>query len=156
MRNPFASNVRRPWLLLCATLLLTYALAPLRRPGEFDPNSVSTLLEIFMFFLSFPLGLVALVFSQEYGAGFISRTQFWALTLSLGYFQWFHLFPVFLRRNHPPALTLNLAAERAAAPAGPAASAAGPPPKPLPDAPPVPQFNERGRTPLERVFDEEA
>jgi hypothetical protein len=165
MRNPFQSNVRRPWLLLSATLLLAYSLAPYKPSGGFDFNAVATFLEILMFLISFPLSLVALLASDEFGGGPITRSQFWALALALGYFQWFHLAPFFLRRRSAPALTLNLAADptvasavRVAPPHTREPAPYSPPSAALTaaDAPPVPQFNERGRTPLERVFEDEA
>jgi hypothetical protein len=153
MRNPFQSNVRRPWLLLSATLLLAYALTPFKPTGELDVNAVATLLEIIMFLLSFPLSILAVVASQEFGAGLVTRTQYWALALALGYFQWFHLAPLLLRRRRVPAVTLNLADASPVAPAAPAAR----PPAALTaaDDPPVQQFNERGRTPLERIIEED-
>ena len=75
--------------------------------------------------------------------------------MGLGYAQWFHLFPALLRRRSERATTLNLAAGEGVAPHAPTplglASAAA---KPLDEAqrPPVPQFNERGLTPLERIL----
>lgn len=157
MENPFQSNLRRPWLLLCATLLLCYVLAPSAPDGALDLDAVGTWVEILMFIFSFPLSLTALLGFHELDLGLTSRLQFWALALALGYFQWFHLVPIFLPRKTAPIVTLNLAAGGGVAPADSAPTPARLAPASLSEtgAPPVPQFNERGRTPLERVLDDE-
>ena len=78
-----------------------------------------------------------------------------ALGMGVGYLQWFHLFPALLRRAaEPPApTTLNLSAAHGVAPRAPLGLGATRP-LALPESarPPVPQFNDRGQTPLERVF----
>jgi len=153
MQNPFQPNLRRPWLLLCTTLLVTYSVMPVRHETLFYFNAPSSVLEALMFLLSFPLG-DALMFLFHSGThGIMERFVFWALAMGIGYAQWFHLFPILIRRARPNVTTLNLAA---------AASVASANKRPLGldatqsalDAgrPPVPQFNERGMTPLERIL----
>jgi hypothetical protein len=111
-----------------------------------------------MFLLSFPLGTAAGFLLHSPDMGVKGRFVFWALAMALGYAQWFHLFPALLRRGGQqqlrPSTTLNLrpaGSVASHAPLGLGAAALKPPPL---DAarPPVPQFNERGLTPLERVF----
>jgi hypothetical protein len=76
--------------------------------------------------------------------------------MGVGYAQWFHLFPALLRRAPPRTTTLNLSACAGVAPHAPLGLNATQPLKRLDSArPPVPQFNDRGMTPLERVFRDE-
>jgi hypothetical protein len=111
-----------------------------------------------MFLLSMPLGTAVMFLFHADDYGVTGRFAFWAAAMGLGYLQWFHLLPALLRRLpvHSPT-TLNLSA--AVGVAQPAAHvSAATRPLGLPDAaarPPVPQFNDRGRTPLERVFRDE-
>jgi hypothetical protein len=76
--------------------------------------------------------------------------------MGVGYAQWFHLLPALLRRAPSHTTTLNLSACAGVAPHTPLGMKATRP-LTLPDTahPPVPQFNDRGMTPLERVFREE-
>jgi hypothetical protein len=156
MENPFQPNLRKPWLLLCITVLVTYSISPDGHATLFYKDGTSSFLEALMFLLSFPLGdsLMFLFHSESYGV--TERFVFWSLAMGLGYFQWFHLFPALLRRKRPPEVTtLNLAAGGSVAfacktPLGLEATET----RPALDAerPPIPQFNDRGLTPLERVF----
>ena len=156
MQNPFQPNLRRLWILLCTSLLLTYTIMPGARETLFFHYAPSAFLEALMFLLSFPLGdAVAFLFhSPRFGA--LERLAFWAVAMGLGYAQWFHLFPALLRRaQQRRSTTLNLAggesvATNTRAPLGLASAET----KPLNEAqrPPVPQFNERGLTPLERIL----
>src|SRR5437763_3909979 len=147
MQNPFQPNLRRPWLLLCTTLLVTYSVMPARHETLFYFNAPSSVLEALMFLLSFPLGdaFMFLFHSPEHAV--MERFVFWALALGIGYAQWFHLFPALLRRRQSRATTLNLSAPLGVAPTsenplGLGASAARPT---LADArPPVTQFDDRG------------
>ena len=110
-----------------------------------------------MSLLSFPLGTaVAFVFHSG-DFGIFGRLAFWAAAMGLGYAQWFHLLPALRRwearrRIH----TLNLSACAGVVPR-PAFDSRATQPLGLPDAarPPVPQFNERGQTPLERILRDE-
>jgi len=114
-----------------------------------------------MFLLSFPLGTAAGFLLHSPDLGVKGRFLFWALAMGLGYAQWFYLFPALLRRagrqTRPPT-TLNLSPAAGVAstrPLGLGATAAAQPPALDAARPPVPQFNERGLTPLERVFRDE-
>ena len=86
----------------------------------------------------------------------------WMLALAVGYAQWFHIFPALLGRKNKSVTTLNLAAVGNVAFEGDPAPQTDPATyetKPLsaPNEPPVPQFNDRGLTPLERILrDDEA
>ncbi len=154
MQNPFQDNLRKPWLLLCTTLLLVYSIMPGAYRTLFFDAAPSSVLEAAMALLSFPLGTaVAFVFhSSDFGLS--GRFAFWAAAMGLGYAQWFHLLPALKRRDERRGLnTLNLSGGESVAPASPLGlHVAGP--RPALDAarPPVPQFNDRGQTPLERVF----
>jgi hypothetical protein len=157
MQNPFQPNLRKPWLLLCTTLLLVYSIMPGAHRTLFFDAAPSSVLEAAMALLSFPLGTaVAFVFhSSDFGV--FGRFAFWAAAMGLGYAQWFHLLPALKRRERSRRLnTLNPSAGPSVAPASPlglrAARAAG-----ALDAarPPVPQFNDHGRTPLERILRDE-
>lgn len=160
MTNPFQPNLRKPWLLLCISTALTYAVVPVRSDSLFDPNAISFWLETIMFGLAFPLGdLLALAFYTGDG-GIIERFLLWSMALAVGYAQWFHIFPALLRGKTPRVTTLNLAAVgNVALESGPAAQTgpASRETKPLaaPTEPPVPQFNDRGLTPLERILRDE-
>lgn len=160
MPNPFQPNLRKPWLLLCVSTALTYAVVPVRGDALFDPDSISSWLEAVMFLLAFPLGdLLALAFYSGEG-GVIERFLLWSLAMAVGYAQWFHVFPALLGRKTRRVTTLNLAPlGNVAFGGGPAAQTvrAAPETKPsaAPSEPPVPQFNDRGLTPLERILRDE-
>jgi hypothetical protein len=158
MQNPFQPNLRKPWLLLCTTLLVVYTIMPGEHVTLFFYYAPSAFLEALMFLLAFPLGDAAafLAHSPQYGP--LERFVFWAVAMGLGYAQWFHIFPALLRRRSERATTLNLAgvesvASHTSTPLGLASVET----KPLNEAtrPPVPQFNECGLTPLERIFRDE-
>jgi hypothetical protein len=110
-----------------------------------------------MALLSFPLGTaVAFVFhSSDFGV--FGRFAFWAAAMGLGYAQWFHLLPALKRREKGHRTdTLSLAAGPGVVRDSPLGLSA-PARFPALDAarPPVPQFNDRGRTPLERILRDE-
>jgi hypothetical protein len=157
MQNPFQDNLRKPWLLLCTTLLVVYSIVPGEGETLFFSGASGSFLEAVMFLLSFPLGTAAAFTFHSSGYGVFGRFAFWALAMGVGYAQWFHLFPALLRRvpSRRPT-TLNLSAAAVVAPRAPLVTGATRP-LALPEAarPPVPQFNERGMTPLERVFRDE-
>ena len=155
MQNPFQDNLRKLWLLLCTSLLLVYSIVPGETGTLFFDGAAGSFLEVLMFLLSFPLGTAAFLFHSP-DLGVTGRFAFWAAAMGLSYAQWFHLLPALLRRlpARPAAsVTLNLSPAASVAPR-PAFSAAETRPLRRLDAarPPVPQFNERGQTPLERVF----
>ena len=158
MQNPFQENLRKPWLLLCTTLLVVYSIMPVERETLFFSGAPSSVIEALMFLLSFPLGTSVMFLFHADDFGVFGRFAFWALAMGLGYAQWFHLFPALLRRA--PArgpTTLNLNTHAGVVPR-PALGSAVTQPLALPDAaapPPIPQFNDRGMTPLERVFRDE-
>ena len=152
MQSHFQSRLRRPWLLACAGLLLCYALAPVNYDGELDLYALANFADCVAVFVSFPLGLIVALGLGQIDFGLTHRSQLWALCLVFGYVQWFHFVPLLCRRAPTPAVSLNLAGDERVA------AAAAPPVDPLPaqpaaESPPMPQFNEHGRTPLERVFD---
>ena len=154
MENPFQPNLRKPWLLLCTTLLLVYSIMPGEHRTLFFDAAPSSVLEAAMALLSFPLGTaVAFVFHSS-GLGVTGRLAFWAAAMGLGYAQWFHLFPALRRWEARRRMnTLNPSGAESVAPASPLGlGAARPQPSLDPARPPVPQFNERGQTPLERAF----
>ena len=162
MQNPFQDNLRKPWALLCTTLLVIYSIMPGAHETLFFNGAPSAPLEALMFLLSFPLGTAAGVLFHSPDMGVKGRFVFWALAMGLGYAQWFHLFPALLRRGGQqqtrPSTTLNLRPAGSVAsrtPLGLGATAAAQPPTLDAARPPVPQFNERGLTPLERVFRDE-
>jgi hypothetical protein len=156
MQNPFQPNLRKLWLLLCTTLLVVYTIMPGHYETLFFHYAPSAFLETLMFLLAFPLGdaVAFLAHSPRYGS--LERFAFWAVAMGLGYAQWFHLFPALLRRaQQRRTTTLNLASGESVAlhtrsPLGLSSAET----RPLGEAqrPPVPQFNERGLTPLERIL----
>jgi hypothetical protein len=154
MQNPFQPNLRKPWLLLCATLLLVYSIMPGEHRTLFFDAAPSSVVEAVMALLSFPLGTaVAFVFhSPDFGV--FGRFAFWAAAMGLGYAQWFHLLPALRRREERRRMnTLNHPAGPSVAPASPLGLGAAPSSPSLDAArPPVPQFNDRGQTPLERIL----
>ena len=160
MQNPFQDNLRKPWALLCTTLLVVYSIMPGEHETLFFSAAPSAPLEALMFLLSFPLGTAAGFLFHSPDMGMRGRFVFWALAMGLGYAQWFHLFPALLRgrlQRPRPLTTLNLRPAGGVAPRAPLGLGATPVQPPALDAarPPVPQFNERGLTPLERVFRDE-
>src|SRR5213082_2933992 len=110
MQNPFQPNLRKPWLLLCTTALVTYSIMPARHETLFYFNAPSSLLEALMFLLSFPLGDALMFFFHSATHAVTQRFVFWSLAMGLGYAQWFHIFPALLRRARTNVTTLNLAA----------------------------------------------
>jgi len=156
MQNPFQDNLRKPWLLLCTTLLVVYSIMPHEHETLFFSGAPSSLIEALMFLLSFPLGTAATTLFHSADYGVTGRFVFWAAAMGLGYAQWFHLFPALLRRVPSRPDTLNLKAGSGVASGSPLGLGATRPHGLLdPARPPVPQFNERGQTPLERVLREE-
>ena len=157
MTNPFQPNLRKPWLLLCLTTVVTYAIVPVRHDSLFDLNAFSFWLEAVMFLLAFPLGdLFGLLFyggEGSIGERFVS----WTLALAIGYVQWFHILPALLKRKKARLNTLNLATGGNVA-FDPAPDDHTDPARPEApriaerEGPPVPQFNHQGMTPLERVL----
>jgi hypothetical protein len=110
-----------------------------------------------MSLLSFPLGTAVLFLFHSDDLGVFGRFAFWAAAMGLGYAQWFHLLPALKRWEERRRInTLNPGEGLSVAPASPLGLRATQPPTLL-DAgrPPVPQFNERGRTPLERILRDE-
>jgi hypothetical protein len=157
MQNPFQPNLRKPWLLLCTTLLLVYFIMPGEHRTLFFNAAPSSVLEAVMGLLSFPLGTAVLFLFHSDDLGVTGRFVFWAAAMGLGYAQWFHIFPALSRWDERRGLNaLNLSAGSKVAPASPLGLNATPAPPAL-DAPrpPVPQFNDRGQTPLERIFRDE-
>lgn len=157
MQNPFQPNLRKPWLLLCTTLLLVYSIMPGEHRTLFFDAAPSSVLEAVMALLSFPLGTaVAFLFHSD-DFGVTGRFAFWAAAMGLGYAQWFHLLPALKRREGRRRITtLNISAAESVAPASPPGLNVAATPHALDAArPPVPQFNDRGQTPLERVFRDE-
>jgi hypothetical protein len=158
MQNPFQPNLRKPWLLLCTTALVTYSIMPARHETIFYLNAPSSVLEALMFLLSFPLGDAVMFLFHSAEHAVMERFLFWALAMGIGYAQWFHLFPALLRRRQSKVTTLNLNAPPGVAPApgSPLGLGATQARSSLADARlPVTQFDERGLTPLERVFRDE-
>jgi len=158
MQNPFQPNLRKPWLLLCTTLLVLYTITPGEHVTLFFAYAPSALLEALMFLLAFPLGDAAAFLFHSPSHNAVQRLVFWAFAMGLGYAQWFHIFPALLRRKSERAVTLNLAGgESVALPRRTTLGLSPAETKPLSDPrrPPVPQFNERGLTPLERIFRDE-
>jgi hypothetical protein len=156
MRDYFQSVMRGPRpILSAAVLLLCYAITPFTYDGGLDFDALPRLADLFAILISFPLGLLAAIGLDQLSQGFIHRSQFWALCLACGYFQWFHLIPLVCRRWSARTTILNLAGAEQVARADPEARPADPQPSQLAaaHAQPMPQFNEFGRTPLERVFD---
>jgi hypothetical protein len=154
MQNPFQPNLRKPWLLLCTTLLVVYSIMPGEHRTLFFDAAPSALLEAVMALLSFPLGTaVAFVFhSNDFGV--FGRFAFWAGAMGLGYAQWFHILPALKRWDANRRInTLNLSPDPSVAPTSPLGLNVATPRSALDAArSPVPQFNDHGQTPLERVF----
>src|ERR1044072_8416829 len=117
MQNPFQPNLRKPWLLLCTTLLLLYSIMPGEHRTLFFNAAPSSVLEAVMALLSFPLGTaVAFVFHSP-DLGPTGRVAFWAAAMGLGYAQWFHLLPALKRRELRRRInTLNLSGVEIVAP----------------------------------------
>jgi hypothetical protein len=158
MKNPFQPNLRKPWLLLCTTLLVVYTIMPGEHATLFYFYAPSAPIEALMFLLSFPLGDAAAFLAHSPWHGPVQRFAFWAVAMGLGYAQWFHVFPALLRRRSEHAITLNLAGVESVAPhTRTPLGLASAETKPLDEATrsPIPQFNERGLTPLERIFRDE-
>lgn len=156
MQNPFQANLRKPWLLLCTTLLVVYSIMPVEHETLFFNSAPSAVLEALMFLLSFPVGTAAAFLFHSADLGVTGRFVFWAAAMGLGYAQWFHLFPALLRRARSHPNTLNLSNGSGVAPRSTLGLGVTQPLRALDAArPPVPQFNERGMTPLERVFRDE-
>jgi hypothetical protein len=157
MQNPFQPNLRKPWLLLCTTLLVVYSIMPGEHRTLFFDAASGSVLEAVMALLSFPLGTaVAFVFHSS-DLGVFGRFAFWAAAMGLGYAQWFHLLPALKRWEARRRLhTLNPGAGPSVAPASLLGlEATRPLPPPGAARAPVPQFDGRGRTPLERVLGDE-
>jgi hypothetical protein len=154
MRNPFQPNLRKPWLLLCTTLLVVYTIMPGEHATLFYYEAPSAFLEALMFILAFPLGALTFLNHSPWFTT-TERFIFWAIAMGLGYAQWFHIFPAMVGRGNERATTLNLSGgESVALPARTPLGLSPAETKPLTEAQrqPAPHFNERGLTPLERIL----
>jgi hypothetical protein len=157
MQNPFQPNLRKPWLLLCTTLLLVYSIMPGGHRTLFFDAAPDSALEAAMALLSFPLGTAFAFLFHAPDFGVTGRFAFWAAAMGLGYAQWFHILPALKRRDERRHVnTQNLDAGPSVAPASTLGLGVTPV-RPALDAarPPVPQFNDRGQTPLERILRDE-
>ena len=157
MQNPFQPNLRKPWLLLCTTLLVVYTIMPGEHRTLFFNAASGSFLEAVMALLSFPLGTAAAFLFHSPDLGVTGRFAFWAAAMGLGYAQWFHILPALKRRDERRRVnTQNPGAGPSVAPASPLGLSLTPG-RPALDAarPPVPQFNDRGQTPLERILGDE-
>jgi hypothetical protein len=157
MQNPFQANLRKPWLMLCTTLLVVYSIAPGEYETLFFSKASGSFIEAMMFLLSFPLGTAAAFLFHSADFGVTGRFAFWAAAMGIGYAQWFHLFPALLRRRQSSHyITQNLPAGESVASRSTLGLLGAEPLHALdPARPPVPQFNERGMTPLERILRDE-
>jgi hypothetical protein len=158
-------DLRSRWLLLATSALVIYCIVPVRRGAGFDLNEVSTWLEALMFVLSFPAGSAFTLAADALtgNCADCSIAQLFllrAVALTLGYLQWFHLAPAIFGGGDKAArvVALNLSSPHTVG--GQTAQAA----RDLYDAgaadahdagQPVRPFDERGRTPVERVLEEE-
>jgi len=160
MQNSFRFDVKTRWLLLATSTLVIYTVVPVRRDALFDLNAISTWLQFLLFLLTFPLGSFFVLLVHAFAGGFgdfgiVEQFQMWVVAVALGFLQWFFLIPAMLGRQSSAVTTLNLSAG-----AGVPAVISAPAPGGLPvsdadvatDAPPIPQFDERGRTPFERIL----
>jgi hypothetical protein len=156
MQNPFQPNLRKPWLLLCTTLLVVYTIMPGEHVTLFFYYAPSAFLEALMFLLAFPLGDAVAFLAHSPQLGPMERFLFWAVAMGLGYAQWFHIFPALLRSiQQRRTTTLNLTSgESVALPARTPLGLSPAEAEPLAEAQrqPIPHFNERGLTPLERIL----
>ena len=159
MQNSFRFDAKTRWLLLATTTLVVYCVVPVRRGAMLDLGAVSTWLQLLLFVLTFPLGSFFVMIVHASPGGFdhfriVDQFQMWAVAVALGFFQWFFLIPILLGRKSPEVTALNLSSG-AGAPAVASArehaltDAGG---ADTPNAPPVPQYDERGRTPFERIL----
>lgn len=158
MQNPFQPNLRKPWLLLCASLLVVYTIMPGEHGTLFYFEAPSAPIEALMFLLSFPSGDAVAFLAHSPWHNHLQRFAFWAFAMGLGYAQWFHIFPALLRRAKERTITLNLAGGERVAPARRSPlglSSAETMPLAHARGRPIAHFDERGLTPLERVFREE-
>lgn len=149
-------GLRKHWLSLCATALVLYIAFLLRYASLYDLGALSSRLELLMFFLSFPLGTVFMYTFYTGVGGIAERVLLWPIALAIGYIQWFHLVPMLCRRFGASVTTLNLSAsDKVALPSAERVntSDAGSESRLLErSAPPVPQFDSDGKTPLERIL----
>jgi len=155
MENPFQPNLRKPWLLLCTTLLVVYSIMPGAHRTLFFDAAPSSFLEAAMALLSFPLGTAVAFLFHSPDFGVKGRLAFWAAAMALGYAQWFHLLPALKRwEKRRRTNTLNLDEGPGVAPASPLGLDVKPARPALGAARPQParQFDDRGRTPLERIL----
>lgn len=159
--NPFQDNLKARWILLAISTLLVYCITPVSRETMFDFNHISTWLQAMLILLSFPSGALFVLLAHGLTDGcrecsIIHHFQIWLCALALGYLQWFHLVPALLRRKNPAPVSLNLSTAGGASILG---APTAPYRRPLEDGQttpteksPVPQFDEHGLTPVERIL----
>src|SRR5437764_14400283 len=101
MQNPFQPNLRKPWLLLCTTALVTYSIMPVRHETIFYFNAPSSVLEALMFLPSFPLGDAFMFLFHSPTQAIMARFAFWALPMGRAYAPWSHFSSSRLRPPQP-------------------------------------------------------
>jgi len=160
MQNSFRFDVKTRWLLLATSTLVIYSVVPVRRAALFDLNAISTWLQLLLFLLTFPLGSFFVLLVHAFAGGFgefgiVEQFQMWIVAVALGFLQWFFIIPAMLRRKNSEVTALHLSSGGA----DPAVASAHAPgalheseANAATNVPPIPQFDERGRTPFERIL----
>ncbi|HEX7174580.1 MAG TPA: hypothetical protein VF240_04780 [Pyrinomonadaceae bacterium] len=160
MQNSFRFDVKTRWLLLATSALVIYTVVPIRRGALYDLNAVSTWLQFLLFVLTFPLGSFFVLFVHAFAGGFgefgiVEQFQMWIVAVALGFLQWFFLIPAMLRHKSSEVTALHLSSG-GDDPAVASAQTGGALPEVdtnvATNASPIPQFDERGRTPFERIL----
>jgi hypothetical protein len=138
---------------LCATAFVLYIAFLLREVSLYDLGALSSRLEVLMFLLSFPLGTIFMYMFYTGVGGTVERILLWPIALAIGYIQWFHLIPMIRQRCRARVTTLNLSAsEKVAVPVATSVDARDESRLSEKYAPPVPQFDSEGMTPLEKIL----
>lgn len=168
-------KLRRAWVLVWVAAFIFYRLGEVQLWPEHLYFGPHRMLEPLMFFASFPASLfyavgVEALFCNECNT-LTREPLFWMGVLVAGYLQWFRLVPLLFDAKlvttlnlctapHAPTPNVSVSNPSTPAPAHePPARAPSPAPRLSPPAdaarPPVPHFDDRGRTPLGRIIHEE-
>ncbi|HYG12468.1 MAG TPA: hypothetical protein VD835_21210 [Pyrinomonadaceae bacterium] len=173
------TKIEKAWLVSSVSIFVMHRLLEASSPGYTPTDPLRLWIELAMIALSFPLG--GLTLFALHGVAFwcddCRSLEFlfdWSTLLFAGYIQWFWLLPEFLRNRKLTLLDLRRLPETvspnvspAIHEATPAPFAAAPPPRafnsvpldafgPSTFAPTLAEFDEAGRTPLDRVLQAQA
>ncbi|HEV2913662.1 MAG TPA: hypothetical protein VGX92_10310 [Pyrinomonadaceae bacterium] len=110
-RDSSRFDFQEAWVIAACSVLVVYVIGQLRPESELGTIATGGWLLVWMTLLSFPTGLLFLLFIliigfMDYGLNFFTMLYIWAGLFGVGYWQWCRFVPSLLSREM---ITLDLA-----------------------------------------------